>query len=212
MHFSIYGKKDQNILLPGTISGYSEDFLPEIGTFKYVGSPFNLYRYGGVERTLRFNLRMYYLDNAGKANMRRNLNKLRRLVFPDQEISSIKTSDTNYSQLAFAPTLFYLTIPNMFYKTLAIIDSLSFSVEDNVPWVTTYDVSNDQIQMDDNSKSVATKPYPVVFDVSFSMKIIEGPQIMKDGDKSLYAYDEYQDEKTKNVKLSVYIKILCHIV
>jgi hypothetical protein len=187
VHFAIYGKTDQNILLPGTISGYTEDFAPDISTFKYIGSPFNLYRYSGVERTLRFNLKTYYLDGAGKANMRRNLNKLRRLVFPDEHISSVKI-DKNYSQLAFSPTIFYLTIPNMFYKTLAIIESLSFSVEDNVPWATTYNSNGDKIEMDgDNDPS--TKPYPVAFDITFSMKIIENPGIKKEKDQSFYAYD-----------------------
>ena len=58
----MYGKTDNNvIILPGTISGLDEAFTPEINSFKYVGSPFNLYRYSGVERTLKFNFKTYYL-------------------------------------------------------------------------------------------------------------------------------------------------------
>jgi len=51
---------NETIPFVGTISGISEDVTPEWTNFKYLGSPFKTYRYQGVERTLTFNLQLYY--------------------------------------------------------------------------------------------------------------------------------------------------------
>lgn len=198
--FTLYKKTNANIILPGTISGISEDFAPEWSSFKYIGSPFNLYRYGGVERTLKFDVKMYYLDLPTKTAMINNLNRLRKLVFPDEEIG-VSTyplkpgdNDTATSQLFFRPNLVYLTINGLYENILGIVDSLSFSIDDNVSWATTADdmgVAND------------TKLYPTVINVSLGMKIIEHPAIKTttkqvDGkDVKTYTF-EYGESKEKD--------------
>jgi hypothetical protein len=169
--FSIYGKSAaKNIILPGTISGISEDFAPEWNSFKYVGSPFNLYRYGGVERTLKFDLKMYYVDPVTKESMINNLNKLRGLVFPDEDVSVVRYGgpDKAVSQLFFTPNLVYLTINGLYENILGVVDTLGFSIDDNTSWATT---------TPDYFNGTNEKPYPTVINVSIGMKIIEHPAI-----------------------------------
>ena len=177
--FRLYGKTNSranDIILPGTISGISEDFAPEINSFKYVGSPFNLYRYGGVERTLKFDVKMYYLDLTSKQSMINNLNRLRKLVFPDENIGSAiypnkpGGDDNSTYQLFFAPNLVYLTINGLYENILGIVDSLSFSIDDNTSWA---------ITSDNLAGKTEEKPYPTVINVSLGMKIIEHPAIKK---------------------------------
>jgi hypothetical protein len=169
--FSIYGKSAaKNIILPGTISGISEDFAPGWNSFKYVGSPFNLYRYGGVERTLKFDLKMYYIDAITKESMINNLNKLRCLVFPDEDVSVVRYggADKAVSQLFFTPNLVYLTINGLYENILGVVDTLGFSIDDNTSWATT---------TPDYFNGTNEKPYPTVINVSIGMKIIEHPAI-----------------------------------
>jgi hypothetical protein len=159
-----YGKH-YSIAFPATITGLSEDIAPEWTNFKYIGSPFNTYRYQGVERNLKFEFKLYYLDEITKYRMISNLNSLKELVFPYNEISHIKYSDTDVA-LAYSPNLVELTIGNLYKNVLGPIDSLSFSIDDNTSWATT----------DINQSSTAefnNRLYPTVIDVSFGMKIIE---------------------------------------
>jgi hypothetical protein len=191
--FKLYGKpdqKDKNIVLPGTISGLSEDFAPEVSSFKYVGSPFNLYRYGGVERNIKFNVKLYYTDWESRVSMKKTLDKLRMLVFPDENISVIKYKDTEYSPILFNPNLVYLTINGLYHNMLGIIDTLSFSVEDNTSWASYYYYNGGE----------NVRPHPSVVNVSLGMKVIEHPAIVDgDGGTKKYAYGESKDETNKYV-------------
>ena len=159
-----YGKQ-YSLVFPASITGLSEDISPEWSNFKYVGSPYNIYRYQGVERSLKFEFKLYYLDEITKYRMISNLNSLKELVFPYNEISHIKYSDKDVA-LAYSPNLIELTIGQLYKDMFGIIDSLSFSIDDNVSWATT----------DPNQSSYigfGNKLYPTVINVSFSMKIIE---------------------------------------
>jgi hypothetical protein len=211
--FRTYGKTDSrkdDIILPGTISGISEDFAPEWNSFKYIGSPFNLYRYGGVERTLKFDVKMYYLDSVTKASMINNLNRLRKLVFPDEDISVVTYPGDKkaVSQLFFTPNIVYLTINGLYESILGIVDSLSFSIDDNTAWATT---SNN---LGGDSK---IKPYPTVINVSIGMKIIEHPEIKdnkfvygenkKGSNKYTNYFTEHNNPLTLNEALSLFAKL-----
>jgi hypothetical protein len=178
--FKIHGKPNSNIILPGTLSGISEDFAPEVNSFKYVGSPFNLYRYGGVERTLKFDLKMYFVDDDSKRSMRRSLDKLRLLVFPDENISTVTYANSEASQLFFTPNILKLTINGLYKDITVIVDSLSFAIDDTASWATTAD-GMDGTEMN---------PYPTYFNVSIGMKIIENPAI-KD---NKYMFNSSEDD------------------
>jgi hypothetical protein len=154
------------LLFPAAISGISEDITPEWSNFKYLGSPFNVYRYQGVERSLKFEFKMYYLDLLSKQSMISNLNSLKELTFPFSEVSHIKYSGKDVA-LAFSPNLIELSINGLYEKIFGFVDSLSFSIDDAASWSTT----------DPNMTGTgeAVQLYPSVINVSFSMKIIENP-------------------------------------
>jgi hypothetical protein len=170
--FKIYNK-DEVILLPGTISSISEENSPEWNSFKYVGSPFNLYRYGGVERSISFELKMYYTDNEEKTSMKRSLSKLRELVYPsDVATITYNGTDKKNSPILYNPNLAYLTINGLYENLLGVVDSLSISIEDGTSWATHIGDTQDGY-MDGSSE----KPYPTVINVSIGMKIINLPEV-----------------------------------
>jgi hypothetical protein len=176
--FKKYGKST-TIPFEGTVSGLSEDVTPEWTNFRYVGSPFKVNRYQGVERSIKFNLKLYYLTNGQKQNMVKKINYLKSLAFPYDEISEIKYGgEKQTSQYAYSPNLVYLTIGDMYKNIFGFIESLSFSIEDNVTWPSNFDDPTD------------TFMYPSVVDVSIGMKIIENHKTETDkGGITTYKYD-----------------------
>jgi hypothetical protein len=165
-----YGK-DYSIVFPGAITGISEDLAPEWTDFKYLGSPFKSYKYLGVERSLKFELKMYYTTSAEKVIMINKINSLKELVFPYDEITTIKyEGQTDYNQLAFSGNFIELSLGGLYKNMFGFIDSLSTSVEDSVVWAS-------------NSQDKNDKPYPSVVNISFGMKIIENHKI-GDGKKT----------------------------
>jgi len=174
----IYDSTDK-IFLPGTISGLSEDFSPEWNGFKYVGSPFNVYRYGGVERSIKFELKLYYTDAATKKTMVNNLNRIRKIVYPSEDLISINyPNNGGYSPVVFKPNLVYLTINGLYQRLFGLIDSLSFSIDDNTPWP----VTTDDMDM------IKEKPHPAVINISFGFKVIENPEIKEENGKKKLVY------------------------
>lgn len=178
--FEIYGKTgaDAHILLPGTISGLSEDLEPTWNTYKYVGSPFNTYRYSGVERSIKFDLKLYANGKESLKNLKKNLDKLRETTFPDKEITEIKYGGKPIFN-GFNPNLIYLTISGYYKKLFGFIDGLSISVDDDVPWPTT----------DEEFDGIKDTPYPAVILVSISMKIIEVVTVATDKGKKVLRYN-----------------------
>jgi hypothetical protein len=173
VYIKTYGKTDSGILLPGTISGISEDFAPEISEFRYIGSPFNVYKYAGVSRSLKFELKLYYYDYNTKITMTKNMDKLRKLVFPDEDISVNKYNNSaGASPMLFNPNLVYLTINGLYDNLFGIIDTLSISIDEAASWGSE-DAGNASL----SSSKVAPEMYPSIINISLGMKIIENPDI-----------------------------------
>lgn len=174
----------------GAISGISEDIAAEISDFKYVGSPFKVYRYGGVERNLKFDLKLYYTRIEEKAPMIKKLNFLKSLAFPFDEVSMVQYAEskefTDNTPTMFSPNLVYLNIDGLYKDTLGIVDSIGVSIDDNTTWA-----NGNPYMKDDGDSSL----YPSVINVSFSMKIIENHKIHKEGNTKTYRYnfDGYTD-------------------
>lgn len=174
----------------GAISGISEDIAAEISDFKYVGSPFKVYRYGGVERSLKFDLKLYYTRIEEKAPMIKKLNFLKSLAFPFDEVSMVQYAEskefTDNTPTMFSPNLVYLNIDGLYKDTLGIVDSIGVSIDDNTTWA-----NGNPYMKDDGDSSL----YPSVINVSFSMKIIENHKIHKEGSTKTYRYnfDGYTD-------------------
>ena len=178
--FQKYGNKT---IIPfvGAISGISEDIQPEWSNFKYVGSPFKTYRYGGVERSVKFNLKLYYMGVDGKQTMVKKVNYLKSLAFPDNEISEI-TYGTNQqsNQYAFSPNLILFSIGDLYKNMFGYMESLSISIDDNTVW-SNFNPTNES--RGDNEL------YPSVIDASIGIKIIENHKTEKDGTITKYKYN-----------------------
>jgi hypothetical protein len=175
--FKKYGKST-TIPFEGTVTGLSEEVTPEWTNFRYLGSPFKVNRYMGVERSLKFNLKLYYTTPGEKQNMVKRINYLKSLAFPYDEISEMKYGGgTQTSQYAFSPNLVYLSIGDMYKNVFGFIESLSFSIEDNVTWPAGFNDPAD------------TFMYPSVVDVSIGMKIIENHKTETQNDITTYKYD-----------------------
>ena len=171
--FQLYGKPNRNILLPGTITGLSEENTPEWNPFKYMGSPFNLYRYSGVESKIAFELKLYWEDAKSYRTLKRNLNQLRELVFPDDEVVTINYNNPdNYSPLAFTGNFLYMTINGMYDGLFGFVDSLEISIDDNTSWA-----NWDYASKGDGSTE---KPFPTVINLSISFTVVHRHQL-KDG-------------------------------
>lgn len=175
----LFKKEGNKSVIPfvGSVTGLSEDITPEWSNFKYLGSPFKINRYQGVERSLKFNLKLYYTTVKEKNVMLKKVNYLKSLAFPYEEISEMKYgNDKQSSQYAFSPNLVYLTIGDMYKNVYGFIDNLSFSIDDNTPWP-----SGDPNGNQDGRSVLQTffgidndnTLYPSVIDVSIGLKIIE---------------------------------------
>jgi hypothetical protein len=150
----------------GAVTGLSENISPEWTNFRYLGSPFKVNRYLGVERTLQFTLKLYYTTVKEKDVMIKKVNYLKSLAFPYEQISEMKYGvfGNATSQYAFSPNLFYLTIGDMYKNIYGYIESLSFEIDDNTVWP----------NGDPNGYNSADNTlYPSVIDVQIAMKIIE---------------------------------------
>ena len=195
-----YGK-DYSMVFPATITGLSESVTPEWNAFKYIGSPYNTYRYNGVERTISFEFKLYYLDEETKWSMISSLNSLKELAFPYNEVSTIQYADKDKEgalkevALAFSPNLIELSI-NGYYKNLfGFITQLEFSIDDNTSWATT------RPNMDSAVESI-NGLYPTVISVSFGMTIIENHSITKGRTTKVMRYNfDGMDNYTLSMKM-----------
>jgi len=189
-------KKEGNqstIPFVGSVTGLSEDLSAEWSSFRYLGSPFKMNRYQGVERSLKFNLKLYYTTIAEKNVMMKKINYLKSLTFPYETISEMKYGgDTQTSQYAFSPNLVYLTIGDMYRNVYGYVDNLSFSVEDNTVWPSVDASGNDDgrdLLQTIFGLSNDNHLYPSVIDVSFSMKLIENHKTVTEGGITKYKYN-----------------------
>jgi hypothetical protein len=163
----LFKKEGNKSVVPfaGAVTGLSENISPEWTNFRYLGSPFKVNRYLGVERTLQFTLKLYYTTVREKDVMIKKVNYLKSLAFPYEEISEMKYgNNTQTSQYAFSPNLFYLTIGDMYKNIYGYMESLSFEIDDNTVWP-----SGDP----NGDGSGDNTLYPSVIDVQIGMKIIE---------------------------------------
>jgi hypothetical protein len=147
-----------------TISGLNETVSPEIQDYKFLGSPFKVYTYGGVERNLTFDFKLYYYDRASKQSLVEKLEYLTKLAYPFRELVQTKYSNSislDSGQVMFAPNFIRLSIKSLYSDILGIVDTLSFSVDDTTAWTTS------------TTADGAIELLPNVINVQFGMKIIE---------------------------------------
>jgi hypothetical protein len=125
-----------------------------------------------------------------KLNMINNLDRLRRLVFPDEDISTITyggAEANGNSPMLYNPNLVYVTIGDVYTKMFGIIDTLSITIDDATPWATpSYNAGDGRTDF-----YGLNTPHPIIMDVAMSMKLIENPKISKKDKDSKYDYSNY---------------------
>ena len=183
--------EDKAMFFNATVSGINETVSPEIQDYKFLGSPFKVYTYSGVERSLTFDFKLYYYDRTSKESMVEKLEYLTKLAYPFEQLVQTKYETPNTAdsgQIMFAPNFIKLSIKSLYTDIFGIVDNLSFSVDDNTTWAT----SND-----DNDTSML----PSVINVQFGMKIIESANnynIVDKADKKIFRYNfRNTEEQTK---------------
>ena len=187
-----FQKFGNNTIVPfvGAINGISEDIQPEWSNFKYVGNPFKTYRYQGVERSVKFNLKLYYMGFDGKQTMIKKVEYLKSLAFPDNKISQISYGGSQTSQYAFSPNLIVFSIGDLYKNMFGYLESLSISIDDNTPW-SNFNPTN----LSDGDNSL----YPSVIDASISIKIIENHSI--EDNKFVYNFNGTRVIDKKRVEI-----------
>jgi hypothetical protein len=188
--FKVIGTKNY-LVFPAAVGDINENITTDIADFKYVGSPFKVYRYNGVERTLKFDFQVYWLDNGQQSIMERKLALLRQLTFPSSNLTSInigKDGQNVYSPLVFSPNLIQLDIGDLYRNVQGIVSNLSIGVAQKTTWATS----------SPDFKGTAFV-YPNVVDVSFEMKIIENHDV--ENETITYRFtknEEYDYQKVMN--------------
>jgi hypothetical protein len=181
------------ILFPAAISGdISDNMTPEWNSFKYVGSPFNTYRYNGVERKISFDFKVYWVGNGQQVVMRDKLNLLRLLAYPSTYLTTIELNESNpYKPMVFTPNTIELSIGQLYTGLKGFVSNLSISVPQETPWA-----SSNPTFLPANSNII----YPHYVDVSFEMTIIENHEI--NNDIITYRFDKPPEEIKKELPTS----------
>jgi hypothetical protein len=201
IQFKIVGQPNY-LIFPAAIGDIKEDITTDIADFKYVGSPFKVYRYNGVERTLKFDFQVYWLDNGQQEIMEFKLGALRKLLFPNENLTTIDIGTKKDNPLVFSPNLIQLSIGDLYQNVQGIVSNLSIGVAQKTTWATSHP---------DFNQTQNSFVYPNVVDVSFEMKIIENHDIKNE--KITYKFTkspndaETPKEKAPNVPMPAALPI-----
>ena len=184
-----------------TITGLTETFTPTWENNKFIGSPFNIYTYSSIERSVQFNFKVFSFNSDEHVAAWKRLAFLTSLVYPQKYVGAAN---------AVKPPFIKFTLGDMFKNKEGFIESLIYTVDDNTTW----DVGFDDV----NSPGYVAKNYrlPTIIDVGITIKILEnknssytsipttikaGESIDTIGDK-LYGYSKntYTPPEPKNVE------------
>lgn len=152
-------KQNKAVNFLATLTGLSETFSPSWDSSKFIGNPFSFYTYTGNERALSFSFRVFSLNPKEHKAAWDRLNFLTSLTYPqDYE------GDAGY----ITPPFIRLTLGDMYIKKEGFLSSLSYSVDDNVPWET--ENSRNSI---DGEESMSGYKLPRIITVQTEFKTIE---------------------------------------
>jgi len=163
--------RNKTVQFRATLSGLSETFSPSWDSHKFIGSPFSNYTYGGIDRSVTFNFKVYSLNAEEHKAGWDKINFLNSLVYPQGY----------YDSSAVVPPFIKLTIGDLYKGKLAFIESLSNTWEDGTPWNVT---DKEPIRKENTNKQegpefttdteIDMKGYrlPFITDVSISVKFL----------------------------------------
>jgi len=144
------------------ITGFTETLSPSWDSSKFVGNPYPFWTYSGVERSASFSLKMYCMTANELATMWEKISWLSSKVYPKI-----------VNKLVEAPFI-QMTIGSIYKKRVGFINSLSYTIADDITWETT--IKNFYL--------------PKVVDVQIEFKLVESAGV--EG-KSLYNYSMSSD-------------------
>jgi hypothetical protein len=144
------------------LTGITETSSPSWDGSKFVGNPYNFYTYSGVERSISFTLRTYCMSLDELALMWERLNWLTSQTYP-----------TIVNKIVQAPFI-RMTIGSIYSEKVGFINSLSYTINDDVTWET----------------EVADNWLPKVVDVQLEFKLVESAGAEKN---SHYSYGLSKD-------------------
>ena len=124
--FSIAGVGDsQKVYFRTLITSLSETVSPTWDSAKFVGNPYSYYTYGGVERTLSLQLKMYCMNSNELATMWQRIDFLTKKAYPTIDKNNLVN-----------PPFIEFWLGNMYQKKTAFINSLSYTIPDDGVWET----------------------------------------------------------------------------
>lgn len=172
--------KQTAVYFKSTISGLSETFSPNWDSSKFIGNPFNFYTYGGVDRSLSFNFKVYSLNKQEHKSAWQKLNFLAGLVYPQN-----LTSET-----FITPPFIQFTLGNMYKNKEAFIESLSYDVDDNTPWEIglSAETADNRVSKITDSDAIKNFKLPTIITVNITIKFVETSS--KTNGKNLYAFGD----------------------
>jgi hypothetical protein len=159
----------------GTITGFQETFSPGWDTNKFIGSPFNLYTYSGIERSVSFNIRAYSTNPEEHDSMWVRLEALAKMVYP------IISGGSG----AVTPPLLFLSMGSaekggtLYSRKECFIENLSYAVDDTFPW-----------EIGEFSPGYQA---PQIVDINLTVKFIQGTNNIN----SLYSFSAGKNKYTR---------------
>ncbi len=158
--------KNETVQFRATITGLTETVSPTWESAKFLGSPFSHYTYGGVERSVSFNFKVYSLNVAEHIIAWEKINYLTGLAYP----IDFADSDTY-----FKPPFIKLTLGNLYKNKECFIESLSYSIDDNAPWEVGSVGLPDRakVSIGGNNANVSDYKLPTIINVDITLKFIE---------------------------------------
>ena len=137
----------------GTITGLSEQFSPSWESSKFIGSPFNLYTYQSIERTVQFSFRIFSLSKDEHKINWSKISYLASLCYPQE-----------YKGAAGAITAPFLkfTMGDLYRNRECFIENMSYNIDDNFPW-----------EIGLNGKDLQKYRLPKIVEVTITLKFIE---------------------------------------
>ena len=117
--------QDKTVQFRATVSGLSETLSPSWDSAKFMGAAFPYYTYGGVERSITFNFKVFALNAAEHRAGWDKLNFLTGLVYPESY---------NGNSSAITAPFIKFTLGDLYKNKESFIESLSYTFDDTTPW------------------------------------------------------------------------------
>ena len=120
------------IVFRAILSGITDTFSPEYSSERYVGRPDNVYVYQGTNREISFTFDIYPKSDTELVTLWTKMNYLAGLTYPHWSDAS------PHGGMGMIAPFTKLTIGDMYKDTPGYISSLTYTVQDNTTWETTF--------------------------------------------------------------------------